>query len=81
MKPITLRISIRDGNDIISNEETITFDSTSASLDDRQKTVRLTLKNDSYNNKNEYHLVLRDVDDTEFDRIPVIIDIAFANDF
>ncbi len=81
MKPVTLRISLRDGNDLISNEETITFDSTSSSLDDRQKTVRLALKNDSYDNKKEYHLVLRNVDDTEYLRIPVIIDIAFANDF
>ena len=81
MKPVTLKISLRDGNDLISNEETITFDSTSSSLDDRQKTVKLALKNDSYDNKKEYHLVLRNLDDTEHDRIPVIIDIAFTNDF
>ncbi|MGB9498711.1 MAG: BREX-1 system phosphatase PglZ type A [Dissulfuribacterales bacterium] len=81
MKPVSLKISLRDGNDLISNEETITFDSTSSSLDDRQKTVKLALKNDSYDNKKEYHLVLRNLDDTEHDRIPVIIDIAFANDF
>ena len=81
MKPVTLKISLRDGNDLISNEETITFDSISTSLDDRQKTVKLALKNDSYDNKKEYHLVLRNLDDTEHDRIPVIIDIAFANDF
>lgn len=81
MKPLTLKISLRDGNDLISNEETITFDSTSPSLDDRRKTVRLTLKNDEYDNKKEYHMILRHLDDTEYDRMPVIIDIAFANDF
>ena len=34
---ITLKVSLRDGNDLISNEETITFDSQSSSMDDRQK--------------------------------------------
>lgn len=81
MKPITLKIALRDDNELISNEETVTFNSTSASLDDRQKTVKLALKNVTYDNKREYHLVLRNVDDTEYDRIPIIIDIAFANDF
>ena len=81
MKPITLKVSLRDKNDLISNEETITFDSSSSSMDERQKSVKLTLMTGSYDNKKEYSLVLRNIDDTEYDRIPIIIDIAFANDF
>ncbi len=81
MKPITLKVSLRDGNELISNEETVTFGSRSSSMDERQKSVKLALKTGSYDNKKEYYLVLRNVDDTEYDRIPLIIDIAFANDF
>ena len=81
MKPLTLKISLRDGNDLISNEETVTFDSTSSSLDERQKTVKLVLKTASYDNKKEYALVMRNMDDTEYERMPVYIDIAIANDF
>ncbi len=81
MKPITLKVSLRDGNELISNEETVTFDSRSSSMDERQKSVKLVLKTGSYDNKKEYYLVLRNIDDTEYDRMPTIIDIAFANDF
>ena len=81
MKPITLKVSLRDKNDLISNEEIVTFDSSSSSMDERRKSVKLTLMAGSYDNKKEYYLVLRNIDDTEYDRIPLIIDIAFANDF
>jgi uncharacterized protein (TIGR02687 family) len=81
IKPITLKVSLRDKNELISSEETVTFDSSSSSMDERQKTVKLTLKTGSYDNKKTYSLVLRNIDDTEYDRIPIIIDIAFANDF
>ncbi len=81
IKPITLKVSLRDKNELISSEETVTFDSSSSSMDERQKTVKLILKTGSYDNKKEYFLVLRNLDDTEYDRIPIIIDIAFANDF
>ncbi len=81
MKSITLKVSLRDKNDLISNEETITFDSKSPSMDERQKSAKLTLMAGSYDNRKEYYLVLRNIDDTEYDRIPVIIDIAFADEF
>lgn len=81
MKALTLKISLRDGNDLISNEETVTFDSASASLDERRKSVKLSLKTGTYDNKKEYFLVLRNMDETEYERMPVNIDIAFANDF
>jgi len=82
MKPRTLKVSLRDGNDIISKEETITFDSSSSSMDERKKSVKLPLKSGPFNNKKEYALVLRNAEDeTEYDRVPLMIDIAFANDF
>ncbi len=81
MKPLTLKISLRDGNDLISNEETVTFDSVSETLDARQKSVKLSLKAGTYDNKKEYYLVLRNTDETEYERMPVTIDIAFASDF
>ena len=82
MKSRTLKISLRDGNEIISSEETITFDSSSSSMDERKKVVRLPLKSGKFDNKKEYSLVLRNAEDeTEYERLPIMIDIAFANDF
>lgn len=82
MKPRTLKISLRDGNELISSEETITFDSSSSSMDDRRKAVKLGLKSGPFDNKKEYALVLRNAEDeTEYERLPLMIDIAFANDF
>ncbi|MBF0398180.1 MAG: BREX-1 system phosphatase PglZ type A, partial [Desulfobacterales bacterium] len=83
LKPRTLKVSLRDGNDLISDEKMITFDSASSSIDERKKSVSLTIKTgQKFDNKKEYYLVLRNADDdTEYDRISLIIDIAFANDF
>ena len=82
MKPRTLKISLRDGNDLISSENTITFDSSSSSMDERKKMVKLPLKSGVFDNKKEYSLVLRNAEDeTEYERLPLMIDIAFANDF
>jgi len=82
-KPRALKVSIRDGNELISDEKMLTFDSESSSIDDRKKSVSLTLKTgQTFDNKKEYYLVLRNSEDeTEFDRISLLIDIAFASDF
>ncbi|KPA18532.1 hypothetical protein MHK_001235 [Candidatus Magnetomorum sp. HK-1] len=82
-KPRSLKISIRDGNELISDEKMLTFDSKSSSIDGRKKTTNLTLKTGQiFDNKKEYYLVLRNVDDdTEYDRLTLMIDIAFASDF
>lgn len=82
VRPRNLLISLRDGNDIISSEETVTFDSSSSSMDERKKSVRLMLKSREYDSKKEYALVLRDPEtDIEYERISVTIDLAFINDF
>ncbi len=82
MQPLIATASLRDGNELISNEEVVTFDSASASMDERKKSVKLILKNMQFDKKKEYYLVLRDQqDDTEYERIPIHIDLAFARDF
>lgn len=82
VRPRTLNISLRDEQALISNEATVTFDSNSTIMDERTHTVKLNLKAGTYDNKREYHLVLRNADDdTEYDRLSIFIDLAFANDF
>jgi uncharacterized protein (TIGR02687 family) len=82
MQPLVLTVSLRDGNDLISNEEVVTFDSSSVSMDERKKSVKLILKGMQFDKKTEYYLVLRDQqDETEYERIPIHIDLAFAKDF
>lgn len=82
MLPRTLVISIRDGETLISSEETVTFDSASDSMEERKRTVKLMLKKGNYDNKKEYSLVARDpATMIEYERIPMAIDLAFINDF
>jgi hypothetical protein len=82
MRPRILTVSLRDGNDVISNEEVVTFDSSSTSMDERKKSVKLTLKGLPFDRKKEYFLVLRNQeDDIEYERIPFHIDLAFTKDF
>ncbi|HWP91799.1 MAG TPA: BREX-1 system phosphatase PglZ type A [Thermodesulfobacteriota bacterium] len=82
VKPRTLQISIRDGEELISNEETVTFDSISSSMDERKKSVKLILKAGRFDSKKEYYLVLRDAETKiEYDRIPVFIDLAISKEF
>ena len=82
-KPRTLKVSVRDGSDLISDEKMLTFNSESSSIDDRKKSVNLTLKTgQQFDNKKEYYLVLHDAaDEMEYDRHSLLIDIAFASDF
>ena len=82
MKPLLLAVSLRDGTELISNEELVTFDSSSAAMDERKKSVKLILKGVQFDRKKEYFLVLRDQeDDVEHERIPIHIDLAFIRDF
>ncbi len=82
--PRTLSISLRDENDkLISNTVTVTFESTSDSMDDRRKSVQLVLRSGDYDRKKSYSLLIEDRDAVvkEYQRLPVIIDIAFSSDF
>jgi uncharacterized protein (TIGR02687 family) len=82
--PRTLQISIRDDiGSLITNEETVTFDSKSDSMHDRVKEVRLILKPGTYDRRKQYFIVLNDNDALvkEYSKLPITIDIAFSSDF
>ncbi len=83
VRPVTVTVALRDSEDqLISNEVTLTFDSTSDQMNERKKSVSLIVKSGIYDNKKEYYLVLRDVaDKTEIERIPLTIDLSFINEF
>lgn len=82
--PRTLHISLRDEkSELISNEATVTFDSRSDSMEERRRSIQLTLRAGSYDRTKQYYLVLNDADAVvkEYLRLPVVIDIAFSSDF
>ncbi|MDD5277350.1 MAG: BREX-1 system phosphatase PglZ type A [Methylovulum sp.] len=80
--PRILVICLRDGDQPISNEQTITFDSHSPLLDERKRSVLLTVLSGSYDRNKEYFLVARDATTkVEVLRVPLKVDLAFSNDF
>jgi len=80
--PRTLLVSLRDGDELISSEVSLTFDSQSSSMDERKKSAKMMLKSGQYDKKREYALVLRDAETKiEYDRITMTIDLAFTRDF
>lgn len=82
--PRTLKIFLRDENGaMISNEQTVTFDSASDSMDDRRKFVQLTLRAGDYDRTKNYSLVAIDNEATikDFLTYPMTIDLAFSSDF
>ena len=82
VKPITLKIGLYDGDEPVTNLETLTFDSPSSDMNQWQKAVSLTLEGRRFDSKRVYQLILRDsetgVEEARFD---VTIDLAFTNDF
>lgn len=82
VKPVTLKIGLYAGDEAVSNIETATFDSDSEDMNQRQRTVMLTLLNRTFSSKESYHLKLTDADTgIEHYRTAVRIDLAFTNDF
>ena len=81
-KPITLKIAIYEGEAPVTDIQSVTFDSASGNLDERKKWVSLVLKEQQYNKKTPYRLVLRDAETgIEQQSVEVIIDRAFTDDF
>lgn len=75
-------ISLRDGDKPISNEQTVIFDSNSQLLDERKRSLMLTVLSGAYDRNRDYFLVARDaVTKVEILRAPVKVDLAFSNDF
>ncbi len=81
-KPVTLRAAVYDSDRAVTSVETITFDSTSGSIEERKKSIRLELCTGTYDKTKPYRLVLRDVEsDAEVQSVPVVIDRSFDDDF
>ena len=82
VKPITLRVAVYEGEEPVTDIQTVKFESSSGNLDERKKWVRLVLKERQYNKKTPYRLVLRDAETgIEQQSVEVIIDRAFTDDF
>ena len=80
--PRTVVIALRDGERPISNEQTLTFDSASQLLDERKKSVFLTVLAGTYDKTRDYWLTARDATSkVEVLRVPLRVDLAFTNDF
>ncbi|HUY36842.1 MAG TPA: BREX-1 system phosphatase PglZ type A [Pirellulales bacterium] len=82
VKPITLKVAVYDGDDAVTDTQTVKFDNASGNLDERKKWVSLTLKDRQYDKKTPYRLVLRDAETgIEQQSVEVMIDRAFTDDF
>jgi uncharacterized protein (TIGR02687 family) len=80
--PATLLFTIRDGEKAISDEQALTFDSSSPMLDERKRSIMLTIQAGAYERTKDYFLVARDAKTkAEAVRVPLRIDLAFSNEF
>ncbi len=78
-------VSLRDSSDqdkAISDVQSLTFDSTSQLLDERKRSVFLTVLAGAHDPHKRYDLVMRDaVSKVEVLRLSIKVDLAFGNDF
>lgn len=82
VKPITLRIALYEGDEPVSDIQTVKFESNSPNLDDRKTWVRLVLKERQYHKKTPYRLVIQDAESgLEQQSVEVIIDRAITDAF
>lgn len=80
--PRTVLVGIRDGEKLISDEQKLTFDSDSQLLDERKRSVFMTILSGTYDRNKDYYLTARDAaTKVEVVRIPLKVDLAFTNDF
>ena len=78
----TVVVSLREGDAPISDEQTLTFDSTSQLLDERKRSVFLTVLAGAHDPHCRYDLVMRDaITKVEVLRLPIKVDLAFGSDF
>ncbi len=81
-KPITLKIAVFEGNEPVTSIETVTFESSSDSIEERQKSVFLTLEDRQFDKRFPYRLVLRDSETgIEQGSLEITIDRAISDDF
>jgi uncharacterized protein (TIGR02687 family) len=81
-KAATLKVAVYEGDEPVTSIESLTFDSSSDNIDERQKSVILTLQDRQYDKRTRYRLVLRDAGTgIEELSVDVTIDRAIADDF
>lgn len=82
MLPVTVSVGLYDGGQLISSEETLTFESVSDNMTERVKQVSLSLSGSNFDRNQDYFLIIKDKDlNTEMERYKVTIDLAFTDDF
>jgi uncharacterized protein (TIGR02687 family) len=82
VKPVTLKVAVYEGDEPVTNVETVTFDSASEKMDERKRWVPLVLRDRPYDKKTPYRLVLRNAETgVEQQSVPVVIDRAIHDDF
>ena len=82
VKPITLRVAVYEGEEPVTDIQTVKFESSSGNLDERKQWVSLVLKERPYDKNTPYRLVLRDADTgIEQQSVDVTINRAFTDDF
>ena len=83
--PRSVVVSLRDAQDgdkPISDVQSITFDSSSQLLDERKRSIFLTVLAGAHDPHKRYDLVMRDAaSNIEVLRMPIKVDLAFGNDF
>ena len=81
-RAVTLKIAVYENDEPVTTIESVTFDSTSSNIDERQKSVILTLRDRPYDKRTPYRLVLRDAaTGIEKAAHDIIIDRAITDDF
>jgi uncharacterized protein (TIGR02687 family) len=81
-KPLRASIGIYDGDRLVSDLQTVVFDSATDSLADCERRVRLSLSSETFDRTRHYDLTVRNADDgTEVLKQPLTLDIAFTNEF
>ncbi|ECO7186174.1 BREX-1 system phosphatase PglZ type A [Salmonella enterica subsp. enterica] len=82
-EPRTLNIFIVDeAYNVVSGKEKVSFDSDNDAMDKRVRDVTLKLIGANFNRRNQYWLMLEDAQtETGYQKYPVIIDLAFQDDF
>lgn len=82
IKPLQVRVAIYDGDDPVTNVETLSFDNDSTDMNEWRKEVWLTLASRTFDKKRRYQLIARNAEtDVEEVRMDLTIDLAFDNDF
>lgn len=82
IKPVSLKVGVYEGEAPVTDVQTVTFDSTSATMDERKQWVPLVLRDRPYHKNTPYRLVLRDAETgIEHQSVAVTIDRAFSDDF